>query len=359
MRILVNIGHPAHVHLFKNMIWELERDGHEVKVTARDKEVSLKLLEAYGINYEFLGRHKKQLSGKAIGAIRLNYSLYKLAKAFNPDILVGASGDFYTAQVARLTGKPSVIFEDSEADKSIYWFCEPFATTICTPSCFNVRLNVKKHIRYNGYKELAYLHVNYFYPDDTIFDYLELGSDDSFVVFRFVAWKAGHDINKRGIKLKYKWKLIKELEKHCTVFISSESQLPEDFERYRITIPPHRIHDLLYYAHMLIGDTQTMTTEAGILGTPAIRCNSFVGEKDMGNFIELEKRYDLIYSYRDPDKALSKALELLENDTLKVDWQKKRERLINEKIDVTKFMVEFLEDYPESFHELLQRQHNK
>ena len=110
---------------------------------------------------------------------------------------------------------------------------------------------------------------------------------------------------------------------------------------------------------MLIGDSQTMTTEAGILGTPAIRCNSFVGDDDMGNFIELEKKYGLIYSYRDPNEALNKSLELLKNDNLKREWQKKREKLLNEKIDVTKFMVELIENYPQSFHELVQSQNKK
>jgi hypothetical protein len=51
MKILIDMGHPAHVHFFKNTIWELEKRGHQVKVTARDKDVTLKLLEAYGIPY--------------------------------------------------------------------------------------------------------------------------------------------------------------------------------------------------------------------------------------------------------------------------------------------------------------------
>ena len=55
MRILFDMGHPAHVHFFKNAIWELEKQGHEVKVTARDKDVTLELLEAYGIPYEIWG----------------------------------------------------------------------------------------------------------------------------------------------------------------------------------------------------------------------------------------------------------------------------------------------------------------
>jgi predicted glycosyltransferase len=45
-----------------------------------------------------------------------------------------------------------------------------------------------------------------------------------------------------------------------------------------------------------------MTTEAAVLGTPAIRCNSFVGKRDMGNFIELEKKYGLIFNFDSVEK---------------------------------------------------------
>ena len=356
MRILVDMGHPAHVHMFKNMIWKLEENKHEVKITARDKDVALNLLDAYEFNYEFLGKHRTRLASKICGAIKTNYGLYKIAKNFNPDILIGASGNFYIAQVSRLVGKPSVIFEDSEPDKSIYWLCEPFVTTICTPFCFKGKLNPKKHVRYDGYKELAYLHPNYFKPDPVILEELNLNKEDKFVILRFVAWQASHDIGRSGFDLETKQRLVKEIEKHARVFITSERPLPKEFEKYRITIPTHRIHDLLYYAQMLIGDSQTMTTEAGILGTPAIRCNSFVGGGDMGNFIELEKKYGLIHSYRDPNEALNKALELFKNDNLKKEWQKKREELLSEKIDVTKFMVEFIENYPQSFHDIVQSQ---
>ena len=106
------------------------------------------------------------------------------------------------------------------------------------------------------------------------------------------------------------------------------------------------MHDILYYAQMLVGDTQTMTTEAGVLGTPAIRCNTFVGENDMGNFLELEKNYGLIFNYSDPKKAIDKAIELLHENNLKEQWKIKRNNLLKDKIDVTAFMVNFTENYP-------------
>ena len=90
-----------------------------------------------------------------------------------------------------------------------------------------------------------------------------------------------------------------------------------------------------------------MATEASVLGTPSIYISSLVGT--MGNFIELEQKYDLLYSFREPDKAIQKALELIQQPDLKEKWAKKREGLLADKIDVTQFMVDFIENYPESF----------
>ncbi len=47
MKILIDMGHPAHVHSFRNAIRELEKRGHSVKVTARDKDVALLKARAF------------------------------------------------------------------------------------------------------------------------------------------------------------------------------------------------------------------------------------------------------------------------------------------------------------------------
>ncbi len=38
MRVLIDIGHPAHVHLFKHFAWETTKKGHDVTFTTREKE---------------------------------------------------------------------------------------------------------------------------------------------------------------------------------------------------------------------------------------------------------------------------------------------------------------------------------
>lgn len=340
MRIMVDIGHPAHVHFYKNFIWEMEKRGHSFLITARDKDVTVRLLKAYGFDFQVIGkigRGKLNLIKEWIGR---DWQIFKLARKFKPDVLTGISNPC-AAHVARVTRAKSVIFNDSELGGLGNWVTNPFAHVICTPSCFTKDLG-KKQIRYKGYHELAYLHPNYFTPDLSVLKACGLKEGERFFVVRFVAWGASHDIGQHGYDLESKRKLVAELSKYGRVLITSESPLPEEFDEYRINVPPDKIHHLLYYATLLIGDTQTMTTEAAVIGTPAIRCNSFVGPNDMGNFIELKNNYGLIYSFNNAEKAINKAIELIQEPGLKEEWQAKRDRLLEDKIDVTEFMVNFI-----------------
>ena len=105
---------------------------------------------------------------------------------------------------------------------------------------------------------------------------------------------------------------------------------------------------LLYCSDLCIGDSQTMAAEAAVLGTPSIRFNDFVGE--LGYLEELEHKYNLTYGIKtsNPEKLFEKIDELLAIPNLKETWQKRREKMLSEKIDVTAFMVWFIENYPKS-----------
>ena len=348
MRIVVDINHPAHVHYFKNFVWEMERKGHEILITGSEKEVSFMLLCNYGFNFIDLGTYGNSVSRKIMNILPMDLKMYKAVKDFKPDIFLGF-GSIRAAHVSRLMRKPCIAFSDSEPAFAEHLLYIPFTDTILTPNCFNKDLG-KNHIKYNGYTELAYLHPNYFNPNPTVLEEVGLDKEDNFTLLRFVSWKAGHDIGHYG--LQNKARIVNELEKYGSALISSEGQLDKNLEKYRIKIAPEKMHDLLYHAKLMVSDSQTMTTEAGILGTPAVRCNSFVGKKDMGNFIELEKKYNLIFNYRDEETAIAKAVELLQQPNLKEEWKKKREKLLKDKIDVTAFMVWFIENYPESFREM-------
>ncbi|MBA7472572.1 hypothetical protein ES707_07903 [subsurface metagenome] len=346
MRILVKIGHPAHVHFFKHFVWNMERRGHEILICATDKDVALRLLDAYQFQYICTGRSRGNLVAKIVDLLRADCRLYNAARGFKPGILTGV-GSITAAHVSALLRKPCIIFDDTEHSREQYYLYSPFTDAILTPSCFRKDLG-KKQVRYESYHELAYLHPNYFKPDPSVLGKVGLKPEDRFVLMRFVAWEASHDIGQHGFDMLTKKRLVKEIEKYVRVFITSERPLPEEFDKYRITTPPEEIHDLLYYAMMYIGEGATMATEAAILGTPSVYMSSL--SNTMGNFVELEQKYDLIYSFREPDKAIQKATELLQQPDLKKQWAKKRQRLLSDKIDVTQFMVDLIENYPQSFY---------
>lgn len=339
MKILVDIGHPSHVHFFRNAIHELEKRGHKVKITARNKDTTLDLLDAYDLEYEYLGENQKNLAMKATNMLTSDYKLHKIAKKFKPDILTGFSS-IYAAHIGKLIGKPAIIFTDTEHDKICNYMINKFATTICTPRCFKKDFGPKQEY-YEGYKELAYLHPDYFKPNPEILESTDLENGEDFIVLRFVSWNAIHDRGHQGITNKKE--VIEELKKYGRILITSETHLPNELKDYIIRLQPQKIHDLLYYAKMCVSEGATMATEAGILGTPTVYISSLC--KTMGNFDELEKRYGLVYSHTNQNKGIETTKKILETKNSKKEWKKKRDRLLREKIDVTNWVVNFLEKY--------------
>ncbi len=131
--------------------------------------------------------------------------------------------------------------------------------------------------------------------------------------------------------------------------------MPEGLEKNRLIIPYNRIHHALYYAQMLAGDTGTMATEAAVLGTPGITYN--INTVKVGNFLELNGKYDLLYYFTRTQDAIKKAIDLIQEPNLKERWAKKREKMLSDKIDVTRFLANFIENFPERISKLKNGHH--
>lgn len=350
MRIIVDIGHPAHVHFFKNFIWEMRRRGHEILITASKKEVALDLLKAYDLDYIFTCKRYRNI-GYAYELIRRDMQMFNLARAFKADILTGIHNTI-AAHVSKVTNAKSIIFTDTEHAKLANFITFPFSDVICTPSCFKLEIG-KKQVRYNGYHELAYLHPNYFKPDISVMNELGLKKEDRFVIVRFVAYIANHDVGHLGFDMAGKRKLVNELEKYARVFISSETPLPEGLSKYKISIPPEKLHSALYYASLYVGDSGAATIEAALLGTPTVHFEAYKSKSGEisdvtsinGIFDELVNKYEMFNTFSDQDKAIDRAIKLIQNKNAKNDLKIKKERMLGEQIDVTGFMTSFFEDY--------------
>jgi len=64
MKVAVDINHPAHVHFFKNFIREMRKRGHEVVITASQKDLAYTLLQKYDFTYIPLGCYGNSLFKK-------------------------------------------------------------------------------------------------------------------------------------------------------------------------------------------------------------------------------------------------------------------------------------------------------
>lgn len=338
MKILIDIGHPAHVHYFKNIIFELQKINYEFLVVARDKEVSHQLLEAYKIPYISRGKGKNSAIGKLVYMLKADLQLYIIAKKFQPNIFLSVASP-YAAQVAWLLGRPHIAIDDTEAASIARKFYLPFSKIVITPNCFQKDIG-KKQIRIASYTELLHLHPNWFKPKSAK-TMLGIHNGEKYVILRFVSWNANHDIGQSGISNSMKAKVIERLEMlNFRVFISAEGTLPEKFLKYKITIPPERIHDVLWGASLFIGEGATMASECIMLGTPAIYINSL----NAGTLEEQATKYGLI-SLRNSKDLLVELEKLIDPENIIVQ-QNKQKKLLEEKLDFSRYLIDLLKEYP-------------
>jgi len=342
MKILVGVSHPKHVYMFKNLIFEMIEKGHEIKIVAVEKEGIVEyLLKRFNLPYELIGKTQSGIFRKAMCLPKWDYAVLKIAIKFKPDIYIGQASPSL-AHTSAIFRKPFILFEDTESATVVQKLCLPFTDAAVTPSCYRGNFG-KKHVRFNGYYELAYLHPNYFKPDPAVLDELNLSEDDRLIIMRFSSWNAIHDIGQHGFNFKNEQELssfISKLENYGAVFMNSEITLGSKFQKYMLP-KSDNFQSLLYYATLYIGEGATAACEAGVLGTPWI----YVSTERLGYLDDQENNYGLGYVISDSKLLMKEAFELLEQKDLKKKWQKKRERLLNEKINVTKFMTEFIEKY--------------
>ena len=348
MRILIDIGHPAHVHLFKNFAWKLQEKGHKILFTCRDREFLLGLLQVYGFIYENFGRHYKSIGGKIQGLIKNELQMFNTAIQFKPDLFL-SHGSSIAAFTSFLLHKPHISFEDTFNMEQVRLYL-PFTDVVLTGDYPHPSLG-RKEINYPGYHELAYLHPNVFTPDENILKEIGIMDNEKYAIIRFVAWNATHDIGHRGFSKEKKIKLVTELSRYIKVFISSETDLPEELKGFQIKIKPENMHNALYYAQLLVGESATMASECAMVGTPAI----YINNSHFGS-LDSQAEYGLVHLFSEDElaqeHAIQKAIEIVSKPDIKNEYRERAQKMLENKIDVTSFMIWFVENYPESVKEV-------
>ncbi|MBN1152070.1 MAG: DUF354 domain-containing protein [Dehalococcoidia bacterium] len=337
MRVLFDIGHPAHVHLFRHVIAQLERDGHRMLVTASEKEIATQLLRELGIPYLSLGKPGAGIAEKGARLALSTLKLLGIASRFRPDVLVAVS-PVRAAPVAWALRRPCIGLDDTEHAKLAHRLYMPFVTTVLTPECFNLDMG-RKQVRYKGYHELAYLHPKYFTPDPSVLALAGLSEGEPFSVVRFVSWQAAHDVGQGGFSREGRLRLVRELARHGRVLVSAEQGIDPELADYAFRAPPHFMHHFLYYASVCVTEGGTMASECAVLGTPSVCMNTLRA----GLQTELQERYGLVFNFHDrhdEDTAISTALGMAgEAGLRREEWRDPARSLARDHIDVTGYIL--------------------
>ena len=347
MKLLVDIIHPANVHYFKNFISQMKDDGNEVRITSRNKDVSFKLMDAYNLDYINFG--KGSIGGGALGKmIYLFYAAFRFTALFirnKPDITLsfGSAPLAFTSWFFRV---PHISFDDTEHAKLNKKLYVPLTPLVISPNCFYDDLG-KNHFRFKGYMELFYLHRKRFTPNPKVLKDLNLTLDENFTLFRFVSWEAFHDIGHEGLSFKERVDLVNEAKKYGKVFISSEDELPKELKEYEINISPEKLHDVLYYADLYIGEGGTTASECVMLGTPSIYINSL---PLMGYLKEAQNHHLLFHLIG--LRTIKKQMEKIYNSSKDI-YIKRKEKMLEAVIDPTSLLIWVVNNYPESRQKLL------
>jgi len=357
MNYLFFFVHPSKYHVFKKTINHLIANNHKVEVVITSKDVLEELVIKEGWDYTNIfpeGRKIKGLSpllSSGINLIRTIYRLYKYCRNKKYDLFIT---DDLLVFLSKWFKTPAIVFTDDDLSVTKQFsIILSRATYILAPDITNLEKYNYKKIAFAGYKELAYLHPDEFVPNVEIIKSFNPTLQPYFLL-RLVSLRAYHDAGMKGLSNEQVKKIILLLEKKGKVVISSERQLPEDFEKYRLNISPEQITHVIYYASLFIGDSQTMTSEAAILGTPALRCNDFAGKISVME--EKEVKYGLSFNYlpKEFDKLYNKIDELILEEDLKEDFMNKRDVMLRDKINLSKFMIWLFENYPGSVEEYQQ-----
>ncbi len=346
MKVLFYLVHPAHFHLFKNVIKKLQKENIETFIIIRPKESLETLCITEGFHFIKVneGVRKNNKFSMFTDMIKRDYRAYQIIRRIKPDLLIGSSVEI--AHVGKLLGIPSVITHEDDYDnmKFFSYSTFPFASRILSPEGCRQGKWQKKCTFYRGYHELSYLHPNNFLPNKEILQKIQ---NETYFLLRFSQFTAHHDFGASGISDKLAGQLIELLKPYGKIIISSERKLSSTLEQYRTNFPPSDIHNLLYSAKMLIGDSQSMTMEAAVLGVPTIRFNKFAENYSITVIDELEEKYKLAIGINNenPEKLISTVKELLKNEEINKLWQERRQKMLEEKIDTCVFFVSFIKSF--------------
>jgi predicted glycosyltransferase len=306
VRVWVDMTNVAHPIVLRPLVELLERDGHEVEISARPLSHTLDLLDAWGHRYTAIGRYGgASKAGKARAAVDRIARLLSFARGRRFDhALAHASADL--PPVCRVLRIPNTTMFDYEwATLQHHVICR-LANRVLVPEAIPPerlrRYGAKppKLVRYPGLKEEYYL--SDFEPDHSVLEKLGLPEGELLCVVRT---PPSYALYLGGSENELLPPLLQRLERQgCWTVVltrTPEQRAAVNSLGLERTIAPERAQDgrsLVALADALVSAGGTMNREAAVLGTPVWS----IFEGPLGGVDELLVREGRLKILRDPEQ---------------------------------------------------------
>jgi predicted glycosyltransferase len=277
MRVWVDLTNTAHVLVLRPLVELLEREGHEVTLTARPLSHTLELLEQWGHPHTAIGRHGgTSRIGKARAAANRVSQLVRFGRRARFDCAL-AHGSTDLPVACRLLRIPNTTMFDYEwASLQHHVNCR-LASRVLVPDAIPAerlaRYGAKppKLVRYPGLKEEYYM--SDFEPDEGVLRELGLARDR---VLCLVRTAPAYALYLRGSENELVPRLLRRLneaEEAQTVVLARTDEQREMIAALgleRLVIPKRTVdgRSLVTFADALVSAGGTMNREAAVLGTP-------------------------------------------------------------------------------------------
>lgn len=270
MKVWVDLTNSPHVLVLAPIIARLERQGHEVQVTARDFAQTLGLCDRLGLGYYAIGRHRgASLLDKGRGLVDRSAALVRFAARRHFDLAIGHGSNDITV-AAKLLGIPcSTMFDYEWATVQHNVNCR-LAQAVVVPDAIPVERfrrygATAKLQRYAGLKEEYYLYD--FEPDPAVLTELGLDAARPIAVVR----------TPPAVSLYHRFEndlfgqVLERLRGGQAVVLPRTPAQREQLLKSGGFIVPERAIDaqsLIAYADLVVSAGGTMNREAVALGTP-------------------------------------------------------------------------------------------
>jgi uncharacterized protein len=307
MRVWADLTNTAHVVVLRPLIELLEREGHQVEITARPLSHTVELLDDWGHPYTVIGEYGGATRlGKVRAASSRIPALVRFGRRGRFDYGLGhASIDLPPA--CRVLRVPNTTMFDYEWATTQHHVICRLATRVLVPDAIPAerlrRYGAKppKLIRFPGLKEEYYLAD--WEPDTSVLEQLGLDRERPLCVIRTAPSYALYLGGSENPLLPPLIKRVADGETQVVVLARNEEQRAavHELKAPNVVVPERAVdgRSLVAFADVLVSAGGTMNREAAVLGTPVWS----IFEGKLGAVDELLVCDGRLKILRDPDQV--------------------------------------------------------